>query len=53
MPKCVNESITIEIRFKPQVAGDVILPDELELLESILPELILALIQVEELDDAA
>ena len=36
----MNESIDIEIRFKSQAAGNVILPDELALVESILPELI-------------
>jgi hypothetical protein len=49
----VNESIDIEIRFKPQAAGNILLLGELELLESILPELILAMIQAEGMDDAA
>lgn len=42
----MNESTTIEIRFKPQSA--VISTDELALLESILPDLILAMMQAEE-----
>lgn len=45
----MNESIHIEIRFKPQAA--VITADELALLESILPDLIHAMMQVEELND--
>jgi len=45
----VNESIQTEIRFKPQAA--VISTDELALLESILPDLIHALMQIEELND--
>jgi len=44
----VNESTTIAIRFKPQSA--VISADELTLLESILPELLLAMMQTEELN---
>lgn len=43
----MNESINIEIRFKPQAA--VISADELALLESIMPEIILAMMQAEEL----
>jgi hypothetical protein len=39
----VNESIQTEIRFKPQAA--VISTDELALLESILPEIIHAMMQ--------
>jgi hypothetical protein len=49
----MDESITLDIRFKSQAADDAILPEELELLESILPELILAMIQAEALPDAA
>jgi hypothetical protein len=45
----VNESIQTEIRFKPQAA--VISTDELALLESILPDLIHAMMQAEELND--
>ncbi|HUW45453.1 MAG TPA: hypothetical protein VMW50_06625 [Dehalococcoidia bacterium] len=45
----MNESIQTKIRFKPQLA--VISADELALLESILPEIILAMIQAEELND--
>lgn len=52
MPKCVNE-FTLEIRFKPEAAGDAVLPAELELLEAVLPDLILAMIQAAELDEAA
>lgn len=44
----MNESTTIEIRFKPQSA--VISADELALLESVLPELLLAIMQAEELN---
>jgi len=39
----VNESIHTEIRFKPQLA--VISADEIALLESILPEIILAMME--------
>ena len=42
----MNESTTIEIRFKPQAAD--ISADELALLDSILPDLILAMMQSEE-----
>lgn len=52
MPKCVNEFI-LEIQHMLPAAGDVILPAELELLESFLPELLLAMIQAEELDETA
>lgn len=45
----MNESIQTEIRFKPQAA--VISADELALLESILPEIIHAMMQAEELND--
>ena len=45
----MNESIQTEIRFKPQTA--VVSADEVALLESILPEIIHAMIQAEELDD--
>lgn len=45
----MNESIQTEIRFKPQAA--VISADELALLESILPDLIHAMMQAEELND--
>jgi len=45
----VNESIHTEMRFKPQAA--VITADEVALLESILPEIILAMMQAEELND--
>lgn len=45
----MNESIQTEIRFKPQAA--VISTDELALLESILPDLIHAMMQAEELND--
>ena len=45
----MNESIQTEIRFKPQAA--VISTDELALLESILPEIIHAMMQAEELND--
>jgi hypothetical protein len=41
----VNESIQTEIRFKPQSA--VISTDEVALLESILPEIIHAMMQAE------
>ena len=51
MPPCVNESTTIEIRFKPE--ADTVSADEIALLESILPELIHAMIQAQALDDAA
>lgn len=43
----MNESIQTEIRFKHQAA--VISTDELALIESILPEIILAMIQAGEL----
>jgi len=46
----VNESIQTEIRFKPQAA--VISADELALLESILPDLIHAMMQAEEMPEA-
>lgn len=46
----MNESTTIEIRFKPQSAA--ISADELALLESILPDLILAMMQADELNAA-
>ena len=42
----MNESTTVEIQFKPQSA--VISADELALLESILPDLIHAMMQAEE-----
>ena len=42
----MNETLSITIRFKPQAA--VINPDELALLESILPELIHAMMQAAE-----
>ena len=42
----MNESKHIEIRFKPQAA--VISTDELALFESILPEIIHAMMQLEE-----
>lgn len=45
----MNESIHIEIRFKPQAA--VISPAELALLESILPDLIHAMMQATEEDE--
>jgi hypothetical protein len=45
----VNESIQTEMRFKPQSA--VISADELALLESILPEIIHAMMQAEALND--
>ena len=45
----MNESIQTEMRFKSQAA--VISTDELALLESILPEIILAMIQAEELNE--
>ena len=45
----MNESIQTEIRFKPQAA--VISADELALLESILPDLIHAMMQAEALND--
>ena len=41
----MDESTLLTIRFKP--AADALLPDELDLLESILPELIHAMIQAE------
>lgn len=44
----MNESITTEIRFN--AAADAITPDELALLESILPEIILGMMQTEELN---
>ena len=43
----MNEFIQTEIRFS--TAADVITPDELALLESILPEIILGMMQAEEL----
>ena len=49
----MNESLDIKIRFKPHPADNILLVGELELLESILPELILAMIQAAEIDDAA
>lgn len=48
MPSCVDESTDIEIRFKPQAE---IQPDELALLESILPELLIALMQEVKVDN--
>jgi hypothetical protein len=45
----VNESININIQFKPQAA--VLPTDELALLESILPELIYAMMQIKVLND--
>jgi hypothetical protein len=45
----VNESIQTEIRFKP--AADHITADELALLESILPEIIHAMMQVEAMSE--
>ena len=45
----MNESIQTEMRFKPQAA--VISADEVALLESILPEIIHAMMQAEELND--
>ena len=45
----MNESIQTEIRFKPQSAA--ITADELALLESILPDLIHAMMQAEILND--
>ena len=45
----MNESITTKIQFKPQAA--VISTDELALLESILPELIYAMMHIEMLND--
>jgi len=45
----VNESIQTEIRFKSQSA--VVSADEVTLLESILPEIILAMMQAEALND--
>ncbi len=53
MPQCVNDSLDIEIRFKPQAADNILLPGELELLEALLPELILAMMQAEAMNDAA
>ncbi|MGC2457945.1 MAG: hypothetical protein WA435_08115 [Gallionellaceae bacterium] len=44
----MNESLQIEIRFKPQAAD--ISPDEIALLESILPDLIHSMMQAEELN---
>lgn len=43
----MNESINMDIRLKLQAAD--ICADELSLLESILPEIILAMMQAEEL----
>ena len=43
----MDESTCITIRFKPTAADDTLLPDELALLESILPDLIHAMIQAE------
>jgi len=46
----VNEFIQTEIRFKSQSA--IISTDEIALLESILPEIIHAMMQAEELNDS-
>jgi hypothetical protein len=46
----VNESIQTEVRFKTQVAD--ITPAEIALLESILPEIIHAMMQAEEENEA-
>ena len=43
----MDESTLITIRFTPPAADDALLPDELTLLESILPELIHAMMQAE------
>lgn len=45
----MNESIQTEIRFKPQAA--IISTEEIALLESILPDLIHAMMQVGVLND--
>jgi hypothetical protein len=45
----VNESINIKIQFKPQAAD--ISTDELALLESILPDLIHTMMQIEALKE--
>jgi hypothetical protein len=45
----VNESIHAEIRFKSQAV--VVSPAEVSLLESILPEIIKAMMQAEELHE--
>lgn len=47
----MNESAKIKIRFNSQVAGDSIHPDELTLIESMLPELIRELIQDDDSGD--
>lgn len=47
----MNESTTIEIRFKSQAAD--VSPAEVALLESILPEIILAMMQAEEMTEDA
>lgn len=48
----MNDSIDIEIRFKSRTAGDTLLSGELELLETLLPELILAMMQAKGMSDA-
>ena len=45
----MNESIQTEIRFKPQSA--IVSNDEVALLESILPDLIHAMMQAEAMND--
>ena len=45
----MNESLSIDIRFKPQAA--VISHDELALLESVLPDLICSMMQAEALNE--
>ena len=53
VPTCVDESITIEIRLQPQAAVDTVVPGEVELLSSILSELMLSMIQAEDEGDQA
>ena len=43
----MEESIDVEIRYSPNAAGPPLLPDELALLESMLPELIHAIMALE------
>lgn len=48
MPSCVDESTDIQVRFKPLAE---IQPDELALIESILPELLIELLQENQAGD--
>lgn len=50
MPSCVDESTNIEIRFNSQ-AAETVSPDELALIETILPDLINLMHELDEQED--